>query len=87
MDKLSAYMAHTFIKEEQHEFFNTIKKSDKDNCILMQIDFAQNFTIAYQDEIQSAHWAKKQIAIFTRTSHIHMQSFPITCHMIKFIIL
>lgn len=58
MDRQPAYMAHTFIKEEQHEFFNTLQKTDKNNCILMQIDFAENFTISYQDEIQSAHWAK-----------------------------
>lgn len=59
MDRLPAYMAHTFIKDEQHEFFNTLQKSDKDNCIQMQIDFAENFTISYQDEIQSVHWEKK----------------------------
>ena len=31
----------------------------------MQIDFAENFSTFYQDEIQSAHWNKTQITVFT----------------------
>lgn len=29
------------------------------------MDFSENFTIAYQDEIQSAHWAQQQVTVYT----------------------
>ena len=32
---------------------------------VLQIDFAENFSTLWQDEIQSAHWNKKQITVFT----------------------
>ena len=33
--------------------------------MVLQVDFAENYTAAYQDEIQSAHWNQKQVTIFT----------------------
>ena len=32
---------------------------------LLQMDFSENFTIAHQDEIQSAHWAQQQVTVYT----------------------
>ena len=29
------------------------------------MDFAENFSTLWQDEVQSAHWHKKQVTIFT----------------------
>lgn len=31
----------------------------------MQIDFAENFALTAQDEIQSAHWHHEQVTVFT----------------------
>ena len=31
----------------------------------MQIDFAENYSTFYQDKIQSAHWHKTQVSVFT----------------------
>ena len=39
-------------------------QADGDSVVL-QVDFAENYTAAYQDEIQSAHWNQKQVTIFT----------------------
>ena len=36
-----------------------------DNTVICQIDYAENFSIDYQNQIQSAHWGKKLISIFT----------------------
>ena len=32
---------------------------------LIQVDFSENYTCTYQDEIQSAHWQQKQVSLFT----------------------
>lgn len=32
---------------------------------MIQIDFAENYEMVHQDEIQSAHWSHKQVTIFT----------------------
>jgi len=32
---------------------------------VVQVDFAQNFALVQQDEIQSAHWQHGQVTIFT----------------------
>jgi hypothetical protein len=34
---------------------------------LIQIDFAENYSIISQDEIQAAHWSHSRITIFTST--------------------
>ena len=39
-------------------------KIDSELAVL-QIDFAENFSTLWQDEVQSAHWNKKQITAFT----------------------
>ena len=31
----------------------------------MQVDFAENYTCLWQDEVQSAHWNKRQVTIFS----------------------
>ena len=32
---------------------------------LVQVDFAENYTCKYQDEVQSAHWHQQQITLFS----------------------
>ena len=31
----------------------------------MQVDFSENYTCMYQDDIQSAHWKQDQVSLFT----------------------
>jgi hypothetical protein len=33
--------------------------------IVVQVDYSENFAIGFQDEVQSAHWSKKQLSFFT----------------------
>ncbi len=40
-----------------------LAKTDQETVVL-QVDFAENYTAAYQDEIQSAHWHQKQVTVF-----------------------
>lgn len=36
-----------------------------DPYAVVQIDFAENFSLTFQDEMQSAHWRCQQVGIFT----------------------
>ena len=61
------FLKHCFIKRKQSAVFEEKKRTaqaDGDSVVL-QVDFAENYTAAYQDEIQSAHWNQKQVTIFT----------------------
>ena len=61
------FLMHHFVKEKQSAAF----KSNQDfsdtnfNTAVLQIDFAENYSTFYQDEVQSTHWEKTQITIFT----------------------
>lgn len=75
----SQFLVHSFNKREQSEAFNLIDRPralDEDYAVeaLLQIDFAENFVCASQDEIQSAHWNQKQISLFT-TAFYHNKIF------------
>lgn len=66
-NQMQHYMRHCFVKRVQSLHFEGIKTSlqDKEDTVLLQVDFAENYSVLFQDEIQSAHWAHQQITIFT----------------------
>jgi len=39
-------------------------KKTSDTCVV-QMDFAENYSVTFQDEIQSAHWKQRQITVYT----------------------
>lgn len=45
--------------------FDKLKSDLSENDLVVQVDFAENYSIIHQDEIQSAHWQHSQVAIFT----------------------
>lgn len=59
---------HVFVKNQQAKYFENKKKETSSTEIVLQVDFAENFTILSQDEIQSAHWAHPQATMFTGCS-------------------
>lgn len=64
--QLPGFKIHTIVKKTQAEYFDSCKKSlVNTNGAVMQIDFAENFSLTQQDEIQSAHWSHSQVTIFT----------------------
>lgn len=64
-DKTPDYLRHVYIKRKQSEYFDHIKANANNNTVVCQVDYAENFAIENQDQIQSAHWGKKFISIFT----------------------
>ncbi|CAB4058401.1 unnamed protein product [Lepeophtheirus salmonis] len=66
-DSTAQFLKHCFTKQKQSSLFEGKKKtvqSGRDSVVL-QVDFAEEFTSAYQDEIQSDHWNQKKLSILT----------------------
>ena len=63
--KTPQYLSHVFIKRKQSKFFEYIKENADDGTVICQVDYSENFTLQDQNQIQSAHWSKKQISLFT----------------------
>jgi len=65
-DQLSYFKTHCYVKSIQEKYFDTQKQlvSEKRTAVI-QIDFAENYSLTSQNEIQSAHWTHKQVTIFT----------------------
>ena len=61
------FLQHTFVKRAQAAAFKAERESVKTNPrkVVVQVDFAENYTTKTQDEIQSAYWAYNQITLFT----------------------
>ena len=65
----STFLIHHFVTEKQSAAFKIdcdFSDTNFDTAVL-QIDFAENYSTFYQDEVQSTHWVKTQITIFTTT--------------------
>lgn len=62
-----AVSAHKMLKEIQRIAIKDIKIAAKSSQskLVVHVDFAQNWTVLLQNEIQSCYWSKKQISIFT----------------------
>ncbi|KAJ8051205.1 hypothetical protein HOLleu_04685 [Holothuria leucospilota] len=69
-DQLPAFFRHTFIKRKQSQHFEAEKARADDHYAVVQVDFAENFAIIHQNEIQSAHWSHDQVTIFTACANV-----------------
>lgn len=63
--QLSFYKLHSFIKATQYSYFQETKNNIGDEEVVLQVDFDENYSAVSQDEIQSAHWRREQISMFT----------------------
>jgi len=53
-------MEHVNYMNKQAAQFQQMKANVEKNRTVMQVDFSENYTITYQDEVQSAHWNAQQ---------------------------
>ena len=60
------FLLHSFFNREQRTYINNLRLSSSDTSyVTVQIDFAENYTIIRQREVQSAHWNNVQVTLFT----------------------
>ena len=62
-EDVSSVVHHVVIKRRQALWFE--KEKVNQSCVVMQIDFAENYTASFQDEIQSVHWHQNQVLLLT----------------------
>ena len=53
--KIPFFLEHVFIQRKQSSYFEERITQLKSNEAVVQVDFAENYTCQYQDEIQAAH--------------------------------
>ncbi|CAF3474628.1 unnamed protein product [Rotaria socialis] len=63
--KTPQYLWDVFVKRKQSGYFDHIKENADDTTVVCQVDYTESYTLQDQDQIQSAHWSKKQVSIFT----------------------
>ena len=57
---LPSFLLHYFIKQQVNTYEDHKMKVRNDSELaVLQIDFAENFSVLWQGEVQSAHWNKK----------------------------
>ena len=66
-----AFKTHNFISKKQSSFTYQLKKNLPDYNALILMDFAENYSIKTQNEVQNAYFRKKQISILT--IYVYMQ--------------
>lgn len=60
------FLIHHFYTIQQRDYITKIKTESSENGFaVVQLDFAQNFTLFSQSAIQSSYWSQKQVSIFT----------------------
>ena len=52
-EKLPQFLEHVFVKRKQAKYFEERIQTLPSNVAALQVDFAENYTCKYQDEIQS----------------------------------
>lgn len=57
------FKKHVFINHVQSHHFLTAKNLTNETDVVLQIDFAENFGIPNQDEVQAAHFAYDQVCL------------------------
>lgn len=53
------------MKKVQSNHFKEMRERISEDEAVLQVNFAENFAIISQDEIQSAHWRHQQATVFT----------------------
>lgn len=67
------FKIHKYLVFTQHGVINEMKKTNSDTSVILHMDFSENFSVAAQDEIQSAFFKRKQISIFTAVGYVGTQ--------------
>lgn len=70
LSMLPKFINHCHTKRNQTKAAEYAKDAAKAHSskVCIQIDFAENYTCLWQDEVQSAHWNKRQVTIFSSVS-------------------
>jgi hypothetical protein len=81
-EKIVPFALHSFVKRQQSAGFRADR--ERPGVMVLQMDFSENYTIKFQDEIQTMHWVNEQLSVFTCVSWGNcVQSFAIVTDDLK----
>ncbi|KAJ4425792.1 hypothetical protein ANN_27417 [Periplaneta americana] len=63
-NSLPAFKCHVFVQKQQAKYFDEKKTGLKPGEVVLQVDYAENYSLILQDEVQSAHWQHPQVTLF-----------------------
>lgn len=63
--ELPLFKQHFYVKRAQQSYFQSKKHNLNPDELVLQIDFAENYRLVSQNEVQSAHFSYRQVTIFT----------------------
>lgn len=72
--RLPQFQMHFYVNRAQQKYFDEVKENVKHGELVLQIDFAENYRLVFQNEIQSAHFNYKQVSIFTCVAWTSMKT-------------
>ena len=67
---MNVFLLYQQIKRRQPQRFKDEKRRWDGTRVVLKIDFAENFDVEQQNEIQSRHWANPQVSLFTGFAQI-----------------
>jgi hypothetical protein len=60
------FLIHSYYNRQQRTYINDLRtQSSELSYVTVQIDFAENYTVLRQREVQAAHWNNLQATLFT----------------------
>ena len=74
---LTKFLLHYFINKLQMEAYNACRLTATAadcNTAMVQMDFSENFSCVYQDEVSSTHWKTNSVTLYTITIWFRYQS-------------
>lgn len=86
---LAAYRTHKYLERKQIPYFQNLRNTFPDDQILVSMDYAENYTVVHQDEVQQAYFRNVQISMlgaavrYKKDDKIQHQSFVILCNDTK----
>lgn len=66
--KLKKFLYHSFVNKQQTNAYNKCKDLSthlSSDTVMVQMDFSENYSCVYQDEVSSAHWKTTSVTLFT----------------------
>ena len=67
-DQIKPFLFHYFVNKEQVKAYNKCCQDvteTNSNKAMIQMNFSENFTCCYQDEVASTHWKTSSVTLYT----------------------
>lgn len=63
IERLPKLLLHDFIAKEQSKYIRQVKNNLEIGEVVVNMDFAENYSFVIQDEVQAYHWTNQQATI------------------------